>query len=168
MFETFTADQWLILGLTALIGLIAGLMLSSGPKWRRRYREEHERYRTLERDNDERSRSANERIATLESRESTETVPGDEAGPGFTERLRGHDDLAVIRGLRSEDQAMLNEMGFRRYRHIAKMSADDRAAIEGRLGAEPGMIEREQWIEQARMLHNGDLDEHDRRYRVRD
>ncbi len=168
MFETFTPDQWLIVGLAALIGLIAGLLLSSGPKWKRRYREEHERYRTLERDNDERIRSANARIATLESTESADTVSDGEARPGFTERLRSHDDLTAIRGLRSEDQAILNEMGFRRYRHIAGLSTDDRASIEGRLGAEPGMIEREQWIEQARMLHNGDLDEHDRNYRVRD
>jgi uncharacterized membrane-anchored protein YhcB (DUF1043 family) len=36
----FTPDQWLILGLVFLLGLVIGMMLMAGGKWKRRYREE--------------------------------------------------------------------------------------------------------------------------------
>lgn len=38
--EAFSPNQWLILLLAFLLGLVLGLALRSGNKWKRRYREE--------------------------------------------------------------------------------------------------------------------------------
>ena len=38
--EAFTPDQWLILLLAFLLGLILGMAFLASPKWKRRYREE--------------------------------------------------------------------------------------------------------------------------------
>jgi hypothetical protein len=38
--EAFSPDQWLILLLAFLLGLVLGLALRSNTKWKRRYREE--------------------------------------------------------------------------------------------------------------------------------
>jgi uncharacterized membrane-anchored protein YhcB (DUF1043 family) len=38
--ETFTLDQWLVVLLAFLLGLILGMFLLASPKWKRRYQEE--------------------------------------------------------------------------------------------------------------------------------
>jgi hypothetical protein len=47
----FTNDQWLIIALVFLLGLVIGMALMAGGKWKRRYREEQRRYATLEAEN---------------------------------------------------------------------------------------------------------------------
>ena len=48
---TFTNDQWLIVILVFLLGLIIGMALMAGGKWKRRYRDEQKRYAALEAEN---------------------------------------------------------------------------------------------------------------------
>ncbi|MCW3797149.1 hypothetical protein OMW55_04920 [Sphingomonas sp. BN140010] len=52
----FTPDQWVILGLVFVLGLLVGMWATSGGrrKWKNRYTEEQEKRRTLERDLKER------------------------------------------------------------------------------------------------------------------
>lgn len=164
----FTIEQWIVIALILLVGLLAGAMLGSGGKWKARYREEHaryneehERYLALERGNDARVNAANERIADLE-RHSPAIGAG--TGAAIAGATRGNDDLAQIRGVDSGTEVRLNEMGFHRFRQIARLSDDESARIEGQLGAEPGRIERERWREQAEMLASGRSDEHARDY----
>ena len=66
----FTSDQWVILALVFLLGLLIGafLLAGSGRKWKTRYREEvrnreelEERHRERERHWDERERDWRER-----------------------------------------------------------------------------------------------------------
>ncbi|HYE28372.1 MAG TPA: hypothetical protein VEA61_09085 [Allosphingosinicella sp.] len=47
----FTPDQWLIVGLVFLLGLVLGMALMAGGKWKRRYREERARAAELEAEN---------------------------------------------------------------------------------------------------------------------
>jgi outer membrane murein-binding lipoprotein Lpp len=47
----FTPDQWLIVGLVFLLGLVLGAALLAGGKWKRRYREERARAADLEAEN---------------------------------------------------------------------------------------------------------------------
>ena len=49
---TFTSDQWVILALVFVLGLLVGAFLfaGSGRKWKNRYRSETERRETLERE----------------------------------------------------------------------------------------------------------------------
>jgi outer membrane murein-binding lipoprotein Lpp len=47
----FTPDQWVIVGLVFLLGLVIGMALMAGGKWKRRYREERARADELEAEN---------------------------------------------------------------------------------------------------------------------
>lgn len=53
---TFTPDQWIILGLTFLLGLLVGMWLTSGGrrKWKNRYTEEVDKRRALEKSHQDR------------------------------------------------------------------------------------------------------------------
>lgn len=53
---TFTTDQWIILALVFVLGLLIGMWMTSGGrrKWKTRYNQEVERRRTLERETNER------------------------------------------------------------------------------------------------------------------
>ena len=64
---TFTLDQWLILILAFALGLVLGMALLAGPKWKNRYREEVTRHReevtrreAVEADNERLRREAGE------------------------------------------------------------------------------------------------------------
>jgi outer membrane murein-binding lipoprotein Lpp len=47
----FTPDQWLIVGLVFLLGLVLGMAVMAGGKWKRRYRDERARVAELEAEN---------------------------------------------------------------------------------------------------------------------
>ena len=47
----FTNDQWLIVVLVLLLGIIIGMALMAGGKWKRRYREESKRAQALDAEN---------------------------------------------------------------------------------------------------------------------
>ncbi len=47
----FTNDQWLIVALIFLLGLVIGMALMAGGKWKRRYRDETRRCEALEAEN---------------------------------------------------------------------------------------------------------------------
>ena len=53
---TFTQDQWIILALVFVLGLLLGMFLTAGgrKKWKTRYHDERKRADTLERDHRER------------------------------------------------------------------------------------------------------------------
>jgi hypothetical protein len=38
--DYFTTNQWLVVGLVLLLGIVLGMALRGGSKWKRRYREE--------------------------------------------------------------------------------------------------------------------------------
>lgn len=48
---TFTPDQWLILLLAFVLGLVLGMALLASPKWKARYREEVAKRQELETEN---------------------------------------------------------------------------------------------------------------------
>ncbi|MBA2771628.1 MAG: hypothetical protein H0U34_06390, partial [Sphingomonas sp.] len=54
----FTSDQWIIIALVFLLGLLVGgfLFAGSGRKWKTRYREETDRRTALEREHSDRER----------------------------------------------------------------------------------------------------------------
>jgi hypothetical protein len=47
----FTSDQWAMLALVFVLGLVVGMFLLAGNRWKRRYREEAARCRDLEAEN---------------------------------------------------------------------------------------------------------------------
>jgi len=56
----FTLDQWFVVALVFLLGLVLGMFLLAGRKWKRRYQEEHARVLELERENQELRRERDE------------------------------------------------------------------------------------------------------------
>jgi Flp pilus assembly protein TadB len=54
----FTSDQWVIIALVFVLGLLVGAFLfaGSGRKWKQRYRAETERREAIEREHAERNR----------------------------------------------------------------------------------------------------------------
>jgi len=57
---TFTLDQWLVLTLAFALGLVLGMALLAGPKWKNRYREEVTRREAVEAENAQLRRDAGE------------------------------------------------------------------------------------------------------------
>jgi hypothetical protein len=57
---TFTPDQWLILLLAFLLGLVLGMALLASPRWKARYREEVARREAVEAENAQLRRDAGE------------------------------------------------------------------------------------------------------------
>jgi hypothetical protein len=57
---SFTPDQWLILLLVFVLGLVLGMALLASPKWKARYREEVTRREEVEADNARLRREAGE------------------------------------------------------------------------------------------------------------
>ena len=59
----FTSDQWMILALVFVLGLLIGAFLftGSGRKWKHRYRSEVDRREAIEREQEERNRQFEDR-----------------------------------------------------------------------------------------------------------
>lgn len=69
---TFTSDQWAILGLVFLLGLLIGgfLFAGTGRKWKNRYREEARQHEEMSNLLHEREREFEEREAEWRERDS--------------------------------------------------------------------------------------------------
>jgi predicted flap endonuclease-1-like 5' DNA nuclease len=82
------------------------------------------------------------------------TQPGGHIGPG--------DDLKRIRGIGVLIEKKLNSMGVTAYEQIANWTAADIERVSHSLDFK-GRIERENWVEQARILASGGATEFSRR-----
>ena len=92
-----------------------------------------------------------------------------EPGPDAAERVsaqnkvpRATDDLKRIRGIGVLIEKKLNQMGIASYEQIANWTADDIHRVSRSLDFK-GRIERENWVEQARILSAGGQTEFSRR-----
>lgn len=63
------------------------------------------------------------------------------------------DDLKKIRGIGPKLEGLLKEMGITSYRQIARFELEDIGHVAAALGAFPGRIERDNWMEGARNEH---------------
>ncbi len=63
------------------------------------------------------------------------------------------DDLTAIKGIGPKLERMLNEMGVRTFRQIARWDPDDIAMVSAALAAFPGRIVRDDWVGGARTEH---------------
>ena len=58
--QAFTLDQWLVVALAFLLGLVLGMAFLASPKWKRRYRDEVARREEVEAENAQLRRDAAE------------------------------------------------------------------------------------------------------------
>lgn len=77
----FTPDQWLIVALVFLLGLVLGAALMAGGKWKRRYREERDRCAELEAENRRLQKDASE-MDTLRQAAARDEARKRTDGPG--------------------------------------------------------------------------------------
>jgi predicted flap endonuclease-1-like 5' DNA nuclease len=66
------------------------------------------------------------------------------------------DNLQLLKGVGPRAAALLAEAGITRFAQIATWGPDDIATIDARMGAFKGRIDRDRWVEQARLLAAGD------------
>jgi predicted flap endonuclease-1-like 5' DNA nuclease len=160
----YSTNEWAILLLVLILGILLGLLARGGAaRYRREAEEERAARIEIERAYDIRIKAANERIAELE-RHAAPIGAGTAAAVGAA-ASGARDDLSLIRGVDRAGETRLNDLGVHRYRDITRLSADEEAALEGRMGLNPGTIAREEWREQAALLERDKLDEHRARYR---
>lgn len=67
------------------------------------------------------------------------------------------DDLSRIKGLGPKLQALLPQLGITTFAQIAALSEADLDALDARLGAFAGRPRKDAWVEQARLLAEGDV-----------
>lgn len=160
---TFTLNDIALLAIALLVGLVLGLMMSGRGKYKRYWRDEQLAHGRAINDRDARLSAAQARIAELERHGPI--------GPGTAEAVagavHGRDDLSRIQGITPQDEIALNEAGYHRYGQIAAIGSEQEAALETRLGLKQGVIAREEWREQARLLAAHGDGEHARRYEQR-
>lgn len=69
----------------------------------------------------------------------------------------GTDNLLQLKGVGPKLAALLTDLGVTRFAQIAAWSDTDIAAIDAKLGNFKGRPVRDQWIDQAKYLANGDI-----------
>ncbi|WP_070152726.1 hypothetical protein [Sphingobium phenoxybenzoativorans] len=167
-----TANLWVMLGITLLIGFIFGLFVSNAGKHKRRWREEARLRERLEkeraaliRDRDSALAHRDARIAELERKDAT-PAPVNPALVNIAggSAADGRDRLSVITGIDPQDEIRLNEAGYYRYDQIARLGSSDERALEDQMQRGRGSIRDEHWREQAKLLADGKTDEHLTRY----
>ncbi|GHA10514.1 NADH-quinone oxidoreductase subunit E [Devosia pacifica] len=79
----------------------------------------------------------------------------------FTPPQGPADDLKLINGIGPAIETKLNETGITRFSQIAALSDDDVGTLNKALSVQ-GRIERDNWIEQAKVLESGGAEEHRR------
>lgn len=151
---SFSVNELVVMALVLILGWLLGLASRSGGK---KYREETLRERTRAEAAEARATAAearieasNTRIAELER--NSHPVGAGTAGSVAAAARGGRDDLALIRGIGHRGEVQVNDSGIHRFSQLANMSDHEAATLEGRLGAQPGTIAREEWREQAAML----------------
>ena len=80
--EAFTTNQWLVLALVFVLGLMIGMALLASPKWKRRYREEVERREAVEAENAQLRRDAGEMDSLRRAAARDEARHDDRDRPG--------------------------------------------------------------------------------------
>lgn len=142
----FTLNEISLLVIALVIGLVIGLMISGRGKYKRLWRDERLAHHETIKERDARLPAASDRRA--------------EAGDISGER----NDLTRIRGISANEAVELKAAGYHSYAQLGSIDREEQAALESRLGREPGTIEREEWRLQARLLEAGKVREHERRY----
>ena len=144
---TFTLNYIALILIALVAGLLLGLMTSGRGKYKRLWRDEQLAHRQ-----------------TIKERDTLIHTPVSGRVSPVRSHGEGHDDLTRIRSISAQEAAILNEAGYHNYAQMSGMSDEQQATLEGRLGRTPGTIAHEEWKIQAKLLENGKIREHERRY----
>jgi uncharacterized membrane-anchored protein YhcB (DUF1043 family) len=110
----YTPDQWLVLLLAFVLGLILGMALLASPKWKQRYRDEVRRREALETENEQLRRDAREMDSLRQAAVRDEARRrDDEAGRRDAESDSLREAAARDEARRLDDEASLREAAAR-------------------------------------------------------
>ncbi|MBO9623623.1 MAG: hypothetical protein J7500_13020 [Sphingomonas sp.] len=85
-------------------------------------------------------------------------------GIGIPAAVGAPDDLQRVKGIGPKLDALLQTLGIRRFDQIAAWGPAEVAKVDAHLGAFRGRIDRDDWIEQAKLLARGAFDEFEARF----
>lgn len=90
---SFTSDQWVIVALIFVLGLLIGAFMTAGGrrKWKTRYRDEAERREALEREHKDHMRQMEDREKEWRERDSTRAAASTRSGDADGDGVR--DDI---------------------------------------------------------------------------
>jgi len=74
------------------------------------------------------------------------------------------DDIALLKGVGPKLVALLQSMGITSLAQIAAWSPADISEIDAKLGAFAGRINRDNWVDQAKLLTSGDIAAFEKKY----
>ncbi len=83
-------------------------------------------------------------------------VPASASAPTTTPQAAAQDDLTTIKGVGPKLVSILAEQGVTSFAQIANWTESDITEIDSKLGRFQGRIERDQWVEQAKLLLSKD------------
>ena len=168
MWPLCTANNILWLLLPLLIGLLTGWWAWSG-----RRGAETQSYTAASRN------AGSARPAPVRSPEIARTAPVAEpvrpepAAPvaaaattaaGIPAAVGASDNLTRIVGIGPKLNELLQSLGVRRFDQIAAWTPGEIAKVDSHLGGFKGRIERDSWVEQAKLLATGAIEEWQRRF----
>lgn len=102
--------------------------------------------------------------------ETPETVvpvfdpPAAPARPNISPAVGDPDDLEKIKGVGPALGALLTSLGVSRFDQIAQWGEAEVAEVDQHLGSFRGRIDRDHWVDQARLLAAGDTETFEARY----
>ncbi len=89
---------------------------------------------------------------------------GPEFRPTIVPAIGESDDLTLVKGIGPKLAALLNSLGVRRFDQIAQWSDEDISEVDRYLGTFSGRIRRDHWIDQSKMLAEGDIERFEKRF----
>lgn len=164
-------EQFVVLAALLVGGWLLGYVSAPSPtKWKRRLREQADRFAAYHEEVEDRLRAARTRATSLN--EDLGAVRADYAdAERMIAGLRGRGlpmpppaDLTRLSGIDERMQARLADFGVVRFEDIEKLSAEDEVTLELRLGLPEGFIARMEWRSQAALLRAGQDAEHAERF----
>lgn len=83
---------------------------------------------------------------------------------GIPAAIGDPDNLMDVKGIGPALNKLLNSLGVTRFDQIAAWTSEHIGIVDGHLGAFKGRIDRDSWVEQARLLAAGATEEFERRF----
>ena len=89
---------------------------------------------------------------------------GSTAKPNIKAAVGDPDNLALLKGVGPKLNVLLVSLGVTRFDQIAEWDANDVAEVDQYLGNFKGRVERDNWVDQARLLAAGDTTTFEAKY----
>ncbi|HEX2762841.1 MAG TPA: hypothetical protein VHM92_03205 [Allosphingosinicella sp.] len=155
----FVQNNYLLVAIALIVGLAIAFSLFRG---RRSLAKDARPRRDLRRDGPEGNALHDEYSAA--TRDVAGEILGIDAHPNIPGPSGPPDDLRMLKGVGPKLAAQLNENGVTRFDQLARLSANEVALLDSRMGAFQGRIARDRLVEQACYLERGDKDGFEARF----